>query len=94
MTMGQVATSNLSGWPPPGTATRSLSEDFLTAVFGVDDLRETERSKVCLLVPLLMSSRPKAFNWEAAERRADGEVSHGLFAEFSDVKDLLSDLHE
>ena len=94
MTMEQVVTSNLSVWPLEGTPTRSLSEDFSTMVFGVDDLRETRRSNVCLLVSLLTPSRPKAFKWEAAERRADGEMSHGRFAEFNDVKDLLSDLHE
>jgi hypothetical protein len=35
----------------------------------------------------------EVFNWEAAERRADWEESHGRFVEFSNIKDLLSYLH-
>jgi len=91
--MEQVVIGNSLSRQPQGMPTRSLNEDFSSTVFGVDDLRETGLSKVCLLISVLTPFRPQAFNWEAAERRADWEENHGRFANFNNVKELLSDLH-
>lgn len=93
MTMEQVVTANSSGWSPEGTPTRDLSNDFSVMLFGIEDLKDTELSKICVLISVLTPSRLKAFDWEAAERRADWEESHSRFSEFNNVKDLLLDLH-
>lgn len=96
MTMKQTINTSVSVWPPNITATRDLNDDFSRIVFGVKmaDLGETEGLNVnFLIMSALTPIGLKVFNWEAAERRADWEESHGRFAEFGDVKDLLSDLH-
>ncbi len=87
MVVGQVITNSL----PNERATRDLDEVSRT-VLEIPDIAVGGGRVICLVAALTPTSR-EAFNWEAAERRADWEESHGRFVEFSDVKDLLSDLH-
>ena len=95
--MEQVITAGLPVWPPNKTATRDLKDDFSRMVFGVDivDLGVSggHNDVTHLIVSAMTPISRGVFSWEAAERRADWEESHGRFVEFSDVKDLLSNLH-
>ncbi len=97
MTMEQVVTGQLSGWPLNKTATRDLNDDFSRTVFGVDIIDLGKSGGVNgishLILSAIISASREVFNWDASERRADWEESHGHFVEFSDVKDLLSNLH-
>lgn len=92
MTTEQAITASLVTWPPNRTAWRDLNDDFSSILHGVGiaDLN------VPYLILIMSAETPvsrKAFDWEAAERRADWEEGHGRFVEFSNIKDLLSDLH-
>ncbi len=71
-------------WPPNRPATEDLSDVFSHMV--IKDLISGD-------LDIIVSVITPVFNWEAAERRADWEENHGRFVEFSDVKDLLSNLH-
>lgn len=94
MSTEQVLTDSLPIWPPNRTATRDLYEDFSRTVLEIKNLGISGALNVdYLLVSGLTPVSRKVFNWEAAERRANWEESHGRFVEFGDVKDLLSDLH-
>ncbi len=96
MPIEQVITSKLTMWPPNRTATRDLNDDFSRMVFGVDiiDLGVSGGLNIShLVLSAIAPVNREPFNWEAAEKRADWEGSHGHFVEFSDVKDLLSNLH-
>ena len=89
--MGQIITADWAATPPNKEATQDLM------VFGMDieDLGVSGGHKdiTYLIMPATAPIDYRVFNWEAAERRADWEESHGRFVEFSDVKDLLSNLH-
>lgn len=91
--MEDVMTFSRIGWPRDTTPTRDLSSDFSRMVFEAA-LGETVGG-VCnrLMMSALIPVGLEVFNWEAAERRADWEKRHSRFVEFSDVNDLLSDLH-
>ena len=92
MSMEQVLIDSSATWLAKGTATRDLNEDYSRTVFTIDKLATGGGLNVdCLIMSALVSR--KAFDWEAAERRADWEEMHGRFVEFGNVKDLLSDLH-
>jgi len=97
MTMERVVTGQLSVWPPNRTATRDLNDDFSRMVFGVDIIDLGKSGGFNGISHLILSAitpvSREVVNWEAAERRADWEESHGRFVEFSDVNDLLSNLH-
>ena len=97
MTTEHVITGKLTAWPPNRTTTLDLNEDFARMVFGVKmpDLGVIGgfNNESYLIVSVITPISREVFNWEAAENRADWEESHGLFVEFSDVKDLLLDLH-
>ncbi len=96
MTMEPIITATLPAWPPDRTATRDLSHDFSRMVFGVDivDLGVSGGLNVkYLIMSAITPVSLKVFSWEAAERRADWEETRGHFVEFSNVEDLLSDLH-
>ena len=96
MTAEQGVTGQMTMWPPNRTATRDLNDDFSRMVFGVDiiDLGVSGGPNVShLILSAVAPVSREPFNWEAAEKRADWEESHGRFVEFSDVKDLLSNLH-
>ena len=96
MNMEQIMTGKLTAWPPNKTATRELEDDFSRTVFSVDIIDLGTYGGVNGISHLILSSLVpidhEVFNWEVAERRADWEESHSRFVEFSDVKDLLSDL--
>ena len=90
MTMEQVVT----GWRSNRTATRELNDDFSRTVFSVDIVDPGANVGVNrLTLSALTPIGRDVFNWEAAEKRADWEESHGRFLEFNDIKDLLSNLH-
>lgn len=94
MFIEQVKNAKLNTWPPERTATRNLNDDFARMVFSVDVINTAITGSIDFL--MLWAVTPlsrEPFNWEAAEKRADWEEIHGHFAEFTDVKDLLSDLH-
>ena len=92
--MEQVVTGKFAAWPPNPTATRDLDDDFARMVFSADLIDPRVSGGVnCLIFSAITPINRKAFDWEAAEKRADWEENHGRFMEFSDVKDLLSDLH-
>jgi|GEM_PF-6858566 len=95
MPVEQLTTDSLPVWPPNTTATRNLDADFSRMVFEIRGLADflVGGGLNTLLVSALAPITLKAFDWDAAERRADWEESHGRFVEFGDVKDLLSDLH-
>ena len=97
MTMEQVVPGRLTVWPRNRTATRNLNDDFSRMVFSVDIIDLGKSGGVDGISHLILSAitpvSHEVFNWEATERRADWEESHGRFVEFSDVKDLLSNLH-
>ena len=97
MPIEQVTTSSLATWQLNKTATRDLNDDFSRMVFGVKipDLGVIGglNNESYLIISAITPISREVFNWEAAERRADWEESHGRFMEFSDVKDLLSNLH-
>lgn len=94
MLIEQAFTDSLPIWPPSRTATRELNEDFSRTVLEVKNLQTGGGLNVdFLIVSALAPVSRKAFDWEAAERRANWEENHGHFVEFSNVKDLLSDLH-
>ena len=96
MTIEQGINGKPAMWPRDRTATRDPADDFSRMVFGVDiiDLGVSGGSNVShLILSAVAPVSSEPFNWEAAEKRADWEGSHGRFAEFSDVKDLLSNLH-
>jgi len=90
----QLATDGIPMFPPRKTATRDLNEDFLRTVLEIKHLAIVgglieDKLMISALTPINLS----AFNWDAAEKRADWEETHGRFVEFGDIKDLLSDLH-
>lgn len=97
MNIEQVVTGKLTAWPPNRTTTWDLNEDFARMVFGVKmpDLGVIGgfNNESYLIVSVITPISREVFNWEAAENRADWEERHGHFMEFSDVKDLLSNLH-
>jgi len=93
MTIEQTIAGELTVWPPDTTATRDLNGDFARMVFGVS-IVDLEISGVdCLILSALTPVSREVFDWDAAEKRADWEEKHGRFAEFDNVKDLLSNLH-
>ena len=85
MTTEQVITGKSTMWPHNRPATEDLSDVFSHMV--IKDLIISGD------LDIIVSVITPVFNWEAAEKRADWEKSHGRFVEFSDVKDLLSNLH-
>jgi len=85
MTMEQVMSGELTMWGANRTATEDLSGVF--SHMGIKDLTMSGDLRIIVSVVSPM------FDWEAAEKRADWEGSHGRFMEFRDVKGLLSDLH-
>ncbi len=87
MVVGQTITNSL----PNERVTRDL-DGVSRTVSEILDVAVGGGRISCLVAALTPVSR-NVFNWEAAERRADWEEKHGRFAEFGDVKDLLSDLH-
>ena len=87
MVVGQAITNSLLN----ERATRDLDEVSRT-VLEILDITVGGGRVSCLVAALTPVSR-NVFNWEAAERRADWEESHGRFVEFSNIKDLLSYLH-
>ena len=91
--MQQMLTDTSSMWPPNRTATRDLSEDWFRIALEIHLQNSGVPNIDYLTVSALIPVSRRAFNWEAAEERANWEESHGHFVEFSSVKDLLSDLH-
>ncbi len=92
--MKQMTTDSMPIWSPRETATRDLNEDFLRTVLEIKHLKVVGGLiEDTLMIPALTPINLIAFNWDAAERRADWEENHGRFVEFGDIKDLLSDLH-
>ena len=85
MTTEQVINGKLTIWQPNPPATGDLSNVFSHMV--IKDLITNGD------LDITVSVIAPVFNWEAAEERADWEENHGHFVEFSDVRDLLSDLH-
>lgn len=92
MPIEQVVTGSLAAWPRNRTTMEDLTEDFSRMVFDVG-LVVSVGMDVPYLISVITPISREVFSWEAAERRADWEESHGCFVEFSDVKDLLSNLH-
>jgi len=84
MTTEKVAINPMTVWSPNRTATRDLSDVFSHMM--IKDLLSGG-------LDIIVSVSSEVFNWEMAERRADWEEKHGRFMEFTDVRDLLSDLH-
>jgi hypothetical protein len=94
MSPEEILTDSLPAWPPDKTATRDLKEDFSRTILQVKNVAIGWGLNVdCLIMSALTPVSRNVFNWDAAERRADWEQSHGRFVEFGDVKGLLSDLH-
>ncbi len=94
MSIGQVLTDSLPIWPANRTATRDLDEDFSRTVLEIRNLAKGGGLNVdCLIVSALTLVSREAFNWEAAERRANWEERQDHFVEFGGVEGLLSDLH-
>ena len=100
MTTGQITAEGAAPWTPNriGTATRALSEDFRRMVFIADHVDVWIGGG--LIIPylkLVLSAitpiNPRVFDWEAAEKRADWEAANGRFSEFTNVRELLKDLH-
>ena len=91
--MEDVMTVSRPGWPRDTTPTRDLSSDFSRTVFEAVLGQTVGNACNRLMMSALIPVGLEVFNWEAAERRADWEEGHSRFAEFNDVKDLLSDLH-
>ena len=92
--MEQVVTGKFAAWPPNQTATRDLDDDFARMVFSADIIDTGGSGGVnCLIFSAITPISRNAFDWESAEQRADWEENHSRFMEFSDVKDLLSNLH-
>ena len=91
--MEEAMVVNWPGLSRDTTPTRDLSNDFSRMVFETV-LGETVGG-VCnrLMMSVLIPVGLEVFDWEIAERRADWEARHSRFVEFSDVNDLLSDLH-
>jgi len=96
MPMKQMTTDSMPVWSPREKATRDLNEnkDFLRTVLEINHLAVVggmidDKLMISALTPINLSE----FNWDAAERRADWEETHGRFVEFSNIKDLLSYLH-
>ncbi len=80
-------------WPRNRTATRDLYDDFARIIYGVSIVDVGTGVDYRLMVPILAPNSRGAFDWNAAEKRADWEESHGRFAEFGNLNDLLADLH-
>jgi len=80
----QVVTNQTTMWLPKGTATRDLSE--VLSHMAIEDLKSRG-------FDIIVSVSDEVFDWESAEQHADWEEKHNRFMEFSDVKDLLADLH-
>jgi hypothetical protein len=93
MTIEQNVAGKLTTWPPDTTATRDLDEDYARMVFGVSIFDLAKSGVDCLILSALWPVSREAFDWDAAEKRADWEQKHGRFIEFDNVKDLLSNLH-
>ncbi len=91
--MQDVMTVSRPGWPRDTTPTRDLSSDFSRTVFEAVLGQTVGDACNRLMMSALIPVGLEVFNWEAAERRADWEESHGRFVEFSNIKDLLSYLH-
>lgn len=100
MTAEQIVTNQMTVWPPNRTATRDLDDVFSHMVIkdlkseGLDIYNKALLHLTTSTDPyIIVSVSSEVFDWESAEQRADWEENHGRFMEFSDVKDLLSDLH-
>lgn len=92
--MEQVINGKVNVWPPNRTATRNLNDDFARMVFSVDIIDSALSGGIdCLILSAITPISLEPFNWEAAEKRADWEEKHGHFVEFTNLKDLLLDLH-
>ena len=88
----QMIIGKSTTWPLNRTATRDLDDDFARMVVNVD-IVDLGLGFSRLILPILVPITHEPFTWEAAEKRADWEESHGCFVEFNNVKDLLSNLN-